>query len=670
MSLPPGFLEELRNRLPLARVVGRKVLWDARKSNQAKGDFWAPCPFHQEKSASFHVDDRKGFYYCFGCHEKGDAISFVTRTENVSFIEAVEILAREAGMPMPAQDPRAAEKVSRNTRLAEVMEMAVQHYRLQLGTKGADGARAYLARRGLSESAQKRWEIGWAGDDRHGMAKALKAKGVTDDLLLEAGLTGEGQGGTYDRFWGRIIFPIRDARGRAIALGGRSLDPNARAKYLNSPQTPLFDKGRNLFNHGPAREAAGKGAQLIVAEGYMDVIALVEAGFKGVVAPLGTAITEDQLGLLWRIADEPVLALDGDAAGVRAAMRVIDLALPRLEAGKGLRFALLPGGQDPDELIKAKGAAAMQAVLDAAQPMVRLLWQRETEGKVFDSPERKAALDKALRAAIATIRDPSIRGHYGEEIKRLRQELWGQAARPFRPYERRLGRDGRDARGRMGPVVATPSAKASPLAAAGDGVRNILWDVLLAGAPGASPDDELRRNVFAILLVTPALIPDFAQDIEGMDCPDPGHAALRDGLLRHAGAPDLRAALAREIGGDGVESLLRAAHILAIRPPGETEAARLDLAEALAKLAARRGYIDAVREGEDDITGGQADEWLTRRLGQAAAEVDATRRKEAEDTREVVVAPNGLSLDKDEKERSAQVFSGIDFSRGGRGGRA
>ncbi len=643
MSLPPGFLEELRNRLPLARVVGRKVAWDNRKTNQAKGDFWAPCPFHQEKSASFHVDDRKGFYYCFGCHAKGDAVSFVRETENVGFIEAVEILTREAGMTMPAQDPRAAEKQSRASRLAEVMEMAVQHYRLQLGTKAAEGARAYLAKRGLSEDAQKRWEIGFASDDRHGLSKALKAKGVTDDLLLEAGLTGEGQGGTYDRFWGRIIFPIRDARGRAIALGGRSLDPNARAKYLNSPQTPLFDKGRNLFNHGPAREACGKGAQLIVAEGYMDVIALVEAGFKGAAAPLGTAITEEQLGLLWRIHDEPVIALDGDAAGVRAAMRVIDLALPRLEAGKGLRFALLPGGQDPDDLIKARGAPAMQAVLDEAQPMVRLLWRRETEGKVFDSPERKAALDKALRAAIAQIRDPSIRGHYGEEIKNLRWELWGPKARPWQPERRAF-------RVKGAPAPASPSARSSALAA---GAR--------------APEDELRQAILAMLVVTPDLVPVFAHEIEGLDCPDPEQAVLRDALLRHADAADLRVALEGEMGADGLERQLASAHILSVRRPDDVEAARLDIAEALAKLSARRYHQAALEEAVEDIGQG-ADEWLTRRLGQAAAEVDVTRRKETEDSREVFLAPNGFALDKEEKERSSRIFSEIDPTRGGRGG--
>jgi DNA primase len=639
MSLPPGFVDELRNRLPLARVVGRKVTWDLRKSNQAKGDLWAPCPFHQERSASFHVDDRKGYYYCFGCHAKGDAISFVQKTENASFMEAIEILAREAGMRMPAKDPRAAERVSRSARLSEVMELAVQHYRLQLSTRAAEGARAYLARRGLSEAAQKRWEIGWAGDDRHGLAWALKAKGVTDDLLLEAGLTGEGQGGSYDRFWGRIIFPIRDARGRAIALGGRSLDPNARAKYLNSPQTPLFDKGRNLFNHGPAREACGKGARLIVAEGYMDVIALAEAGFGGAVAPLGTAVTEEQLALLWRIHDEPVIALDGDAAGMRAALRVIDLALPRLEAGKGLRFALLPEGQDPDELIKARGAGAMQAVLDEALPMIELLWKRETENRVFDSPERKAALEKALREATGGIRDAVVRRHYEEEVRRL---LWERVRRTERS-------GGKGFQPRKGAAPASP-AIGSPLAV---GSR--------------APEDEPRRAVLALLFVNPELSPAFAHEIEGLDCPDAAEASLRDVLLEHPPGDGLRAAVEAEVGAERLAAILDAAHILRVRKPGDLEAVRLDLAEALAKIATLRTQAFEIEEAMEEINGAP-DERLTLRLAQVAAAVDPTRRKESEDTREMVVFGNGLAVDKEEKERRDKVFAQIDLTRGGRGG--
>ena len=269
MSLPPGFLEELRDRASLSQVVGRKVIWDNRKSNQGKGDMWAPCPFHQEKSASFHVDDRKGFYYCFGCHAKGDAISFVRETENVSFMEAVEIIAREVGMPVPKQDPRAQAKADKRTQLAEVMEQAVQWFRLQLRTGAAGAARDYLAKRGLSEQAQAHWEIGFAPNSWQGLWDALKSKGVADELILGAGLAKPSSKGgkPYDTFRGRIMFPIRDARGRAIAFGGRAMDQEHKAKYLNSPETELFDKGRSLYNVKDARAAAGRGQPLIVAEG-------------------------------------------------------------------------------------------------------------------------------------------------------------------------------------------------------------------------------------------------------------------------------------------------------------------------------------------------------------------------------------------------------------------
>jgi DNA primase len=437
MSLPPGFIDELRTRVSLSSVVGRKVTWDMRKSNTGKGDMWAPCPFHQEKSASFHVDDRKGYYYCFGCHAKGDAVSFVKETENVGFLEAVEILAREAGMPIPARDPQAAQKADRRTQLSQVLDEAIKWFRLQLRSTAGAAARDYITKRRISPEGQDRFEIGFAPDHRQGLFAALTAKGIAPDLIIDAGLAikPDDEPGKsnppYDRFRGRIIFPIRDARGRAISLGGRAMDPNARAKYLNGPETELFDKGRSLYNMAPAREAAGKGKPLIVAEGYMDVIALSEAGFTATVAPLGTAVTEDQLRLMWRIHPEPIIALDGDKAGIAAALRVIDLALPVLEAGQGLRFAILPTGLDPDDLIKAQGAPAMSRVLDAAQPMVNLLWSRETEGRSFDSPERKATLDKTLRAALKRIKDPSIRGHYGEEIKRLRWELFG--TRPATP---------------------------------------------------------------------------------------------------------------------------------------------------------------------------------------------------------------------------------------------
>ncbi|MGR3468172.1 MAG: DNA primase, partial [Shimia sp.] len=379
MALPPGFLDELRTRTSIADVVGRKVIWDQRKSQPGKGDLWAPCPFHQEKTASFHVDDRKGYYYCFGCHAKGDAISFVRETENVEFMEAIKILAAEAGLQMPERDPEAQKKADRRDVLLDVMDQAARFYQLQLRSGAGRAAKAYLEKRGLAEDAQARWGLGFAPDGWQGLADHLKGKGIPEKDLIDCGLlkTSDRRQGGYDTFRNRIMFPIRDTRGRVIAFGGRAMDPNDNAKYLNSPETLLFDKGRTLFNHGPAREAAGKGKPLIVAEGYMDVIALAEAGFTATVAPLGTAVTEHQLALLWRMTAEPVIALDGDTAGLRAANRVIDLALPGLAAGKSLRFALLPEGQDPDDLLKAKGAAGMEAVLEGAKPLVQMLWDRE-----------------------------------------------------------------------------------------------------------------------------------------------------------------------------------------------------------------------------------------------------------------------------------------------------
>ena len=270
MPLSPGFLDELRTRLSLSRVVGRKVIWDQRKSNQKKGDMWAPCPFHHEKTASFHVDDRKGFYYCFGCQVKGDAISFVRETENVSFIESVEILAGEAGLTMPARDPKAQEKYDRCSRLAEVMEQAVKFYSLQLKSGAGRDARDYLTRRGLDTQALDRWEIGFAPGGWRALWDYLRDRDVAEELVLGAGLAKSSNKGNkpYDAFRNRIMFPIRDPRGRCIAFGGRAMDPNDSAKYLNSPETELFEKRRSLYNHGPARQEAGQGRPLIVAEGY------------------------------------------------------------------------------------------------------------------------------------------------------------------------------------------------------------------------------------------------------------------------------------------------------------------------------------------------------------------------------------------------------------------
>jgi DNA primase len=479
MSLPAGFLDELRARTALSSVVGRRVAWDARKSNPAKGDFWARCPFHQEKSPSFHVDDRKGFYHCFGCQAKGDAISFLREAQGMSFMEAVAELAALGGVAMPAQDPAAAARAERAKGLADWMEAAVAFYRRQLSGARAREARAYLDRRGLSEATRARFELGYAPADRRALADALTGAGASLEALVEAGLCAEPDDGgpAFDRFRDRIMFPIRDARGRCIAFGGRAMAADARAKYLNSPETPLFDKSRTLYNLGPARETAAKSGRLVVVEGYMDAIAVAEAGMGHVVAPLGTAITEHQLTMMWRLADEPVIALDGDAAGRRAALRLVDLALPRLEPGKSLRFAVMPGGSDPDELIRGEGLGAFEAALAAAEPLDAVLWRRETEGQDFATPERRAALDARLRAALAAIPDADVRAHYRDAIRARRASLF-RPPETERPQARRGGRRGQrqvDA----GPSASTRGSRlALPVGAAG-AARGIEAAILL-----------------------------------------------------------------------------------------------------------------------------------------------------------------------------------------------
>jgi DNA primase len=643
-------MDELRSRTSLVQVVGRKVMWDNRKSNPGKGDMWSPCPFHHEKTASFHVDDQKGFYYCFGCHAKGDAINFVQESENVSFIEAVKILADEAGLQMPENDPRAQAKADKRTLLADVMEQAVQFFRMSLKTGAGTQARAYLEKRGMTPQQLDRWEIGFAPDGWQHLWDALKSKGVPDELILGAGLAKPSNKGKapYDTFRNRIMFPIRDARGRAIAFGGRALDPNDNAKYLNSPETELFDKGRSLYNHGPAREAAGKGQPLVVAEGYMDVIALASAGFEASVAPLGTAITENQLQLLWRISSEPIIALDGDKAGIRAALRLIDLALPLLEAGQSLRFAIMPDGQDPDDLIKAKGPSAVQAVLDSAKPMVDLLWQREIEGKVFDSPERKAALDKTLREKIKLIRDPSIRAHYGEAIKELRWQL-------FRP-QRGGGGKGAGKRGAFRPGKWQPTGAAATTKAS-----------LLASADEARQRHMREAVILASIVATPAVLDEFETGLENLTCQDQDHAFLRDLMLRqaHRGVHDLKSVIEDAMGPEALDFLMGHPHVR-IAPPvrraGDLDVARQTISEELFKLAAEAGLTAEIAEAEEDLSD-NADEAVTWRLGQAAEARNNAIRSLQEDSAEYEVGDNGAPIDKDERAALDALMEKISFTK-------
>src|SRR3954462_8664420 len=429
MRFTPQFLEELRARLPVSEVVGRRV-----KLKKAGREFKGLSPFQQEKSPSFTVNDQKGFYHDFSSGKHGDIISFLMETEGVGFTEAVERLASTAGMALPPVTPDAARHEQHRKTLYDVMELAAKFFADTLASRFGAKARGYLADRAIQPSTQLQFRIGYAPPERFALKEFLGAQGIPTEDMVEAGLLvgGDDIPVPYDKFRDRVMFPITDVRNRVIAFGGRALEKEVAAKYMNSPETPLFHKGDNLYNLSSARQATHNGAPLIVVEGYVDVIAMVTSGFGGAVAPLGTALTENQLALLWKRADEPILCFDGDRAGQKAAYRAADLALPDLKPGKSLRFALLPEGQDPDDLARSGGRAAIEEVIGAARGLADMLWSREIEGGSFATPERRAALEARIGELSNGIRDEVVRRYY-------RQDLAERLQRTFAPEGGRGG---------------------------------------------------------------------------------------------------------------------------------------------------------------------------------------------------------------------------------------
>jgi DNA primase len=464
MRFSDTFLEEIRQRIPISQVVGELVIWDKRKSQPNRGDFWACCPFHGEKTPSFHADDRKGIYHCFGCGVTGDHFRFLTERGGMSFPEAVEKLAGMAGLSMPARDAReeAREEVRRT--LYDVMEIATRFFEAALAHNVGARARGYLAGRGVSVSAQARFRLGFAPDNSNGLKEHLAANGVSAEEMVAAGLVVNREDSplSYDRFRNRVMFPISDFRGRVIAFGGRAMSPDVPAKYLNSPETELFHKRSTLYNGDKAREAARNGREVIVVEGYLDVISAVVAGFEGTVAPLGTALTEEHIQMLWKMSDGPILCFDGDAAGQRATARAAELVLPVLQPGKTVRIATLPDGQDPDDLIKAAGRGAFEDVISRARSLSDVLWAIETGGIVPETPEARAALEGRLRSKAASIADQSVRRHY--------QQAFDERLRAFfTPIRTRSW----DARGTShNPAGRLGGSRASPKLVISDSLKN------------------------------------------------------------------------------------------------------------------------------------------------------------------------------------------------------
>ncbi|MDQ0454561.1 DNA primase [Rhizobium paknamense] len=422
MRFSNDFLDEIRDRVPISALIGSRVAWDRKKTNVSRGDYWACCPFHGEKSPSFHCEDRKGRYHCFGCGVSGDHFRFLTDLEGLSFPEAVERVADMAGVPMPKVDPRAAARAEERTGLLDVMEMATQFFQDQLQSANGAKARAYLRERGLSGRTIETFRLGYAPEGRNILKEYLAGKGVPKDQIEACGLVVHGPDipVSYDRFRDRIMFPILSSRDKVIAFGGRAMSPDAPAKYLNSNETELFHKGQVLYNFSRARRAlqgADGVATLIAVEGYMDVIALYQAGIENAVAPLGTALTENQLDLMWKVTAQPVLCFDGDGAGQRAAFRAVDLALPHLKPGKSVRFAMLPDGKDPDDLVKQDGRAPFDRVMAEARSLDDMVWAKEVGQGSFATPEQRAELEARLKQVVTVIADENVRRHYQQNVR-------------------------------------------------------------------------------------------------------------------------------------------------------------------------------------------------------------------------------------------------------------
>ncbi|OWK31591.1 DNA primase [Sphingomonas dokdonensis] len=469
MSLTPAFLDELRARTSLSALIGKTT-----KLTKAGREHKGCCPFHNEKTPSFYVNDDKGFYHCFGCSAHGDAIRWMTDQRGLPFIDAVKELVQAAGMEMPAQDKRSAERAERAQSLHDVMAAAAEWFEQQLdGLEGAP-ARDLLQRRGISDATRRNFGFGYAPDARGKLRAALKQFG--DPMLIEAGLLISVEGkDPYDRFRGRLMIPIRDQRGRVIAFGGRIIG-DGEPKYLNSPDTPLFDKGRTLYNLDRAAPAARKADRVFVVEGYMDAIALAQAGLGETVAPLGTALTEHQLERLWRMVDVPTLCFDGDNAGQKAAIRAAHRALPMLAPGRSLSFVTLPEGQDPDDLVRAKGAAAFEACVREAVPLVDRLWAHELAAEPMTTPEQRAGFRARMGELAKTILDPVVRSEYQAEFRRRYDEQFAPAPRRFEPrapfVPRRPGQ-----KWTPPPLPVTEDAKALRAT----GIDRVLAKAVLAG---------------------------------------------------------------------------------------------------------------------------------------------------------------------------------------------
>jgi DNA primase len=542
MRFPPQFLDELRARLPVSEVVGRRV-----RLKKAGREWRGLSPFNKERTPSFFVNDQKSRWFDFSSGKNGNIFDFLMLTEGLSFPEAVERLAAQARLPLPKISREEEAREERRKTLHDVVELAAKFFEATLAARAGAKARGYLADRGLDAATQLKFRLGYAPPERFALKEHLGKEGISSEDMVEAGLlvAGDDIPVPYDRFRDRVMFPITDLRGRVVAFGGRALEKDAQAKYLNSPETPLFHKGATLYNIAAARVAAHKGSAVVVVEGYVDVIAMVNAGFDATVAPLGTALTAEQLVLLWRMTDEPTLCFDGDAAGRRAAYRAVDVALPLIKPGKSLKFASLPEGQDPDDLVRSGGREAINEVVGAARPLSAMLWLRETEAGAFDTPERRAAFEARIAEVTAAIGDDSVRKHYRREFEdRLRRLFDGDRRPQPRPARgrmansewRMMNRRGKPSAPRQGSPPVRPFSRGEPYVVAS---AQLASSPVHRGHRAAIPRREAL--ILQAAINHPWLLHEHLEELAGVEFRHAEAARVKSELIdivAHGGAPD------------------------------------------------------------------------------------------------------------------------------------
>ncbi len=568
MRFTPEFLDEIKTRVTVSDVVGRTV----RLKKQGR-EWRGLSPFNAEKTPSFFVNDGKMAWFDFSSGRNGNIFDFLIATEGLTFPEAVERLAGEAGLELPKSSPESIAQEQKRAGLNEVMELAAVFFERTLADRSGTRGKSYCEERGLGPDLRRQFRIGYASAERHALRDHLAGKGASVETMIEAGLLihGEDVAVPYDRFRDRVMFPIADRSGRVIAFGGRALDPTAPAKYLNSPETPLFHKGSVLYNHHQARKPASDRGTVIAVEGYIDVIALSAAGYPNVVAPLGTALTPDQCELLWKMAPEPILCFDGDGAGQRAAFRAVDTVLPLIGPNKTLRFAFLPDGQDPDDLARAGGGAALEEVLGKARPLVDVLWMRETDAGPLDTPERRAALDHRLSELGRQIGDETLRRYYASELRTRLNALTHPPRAPRAPYQ--PGRQGTGGRGPFGkpPLRGYVAATLPQMSAS------------LARTFHLTPGALARRDVeiVTILLNHPALLERHAEDLAHLDFDHADLRGLRDVLVALSIDPPLdHLSLKAAVDSRGCGELRHRIEAVAAKMPHWCKSPEADIADA------------------------------------------------------------------------------------------